>query len=415
MVSRLSTSILLVMLGTSAAMGQEKDREPPPEVRPLLDEPAMMAKGFTFAEKYMGDREGQRKAGWYPVFKTNVTGDGWISAGSGYRVAAMDRTAWLDGSAAVSWRGYKTAQGTFELIDVGGTRLSLGTQVQWLDATQIQYFGAGPNSPRDLRTDYRLETTDLIGFASYRLTDTVALEARIGRLTRPRISSSSGPFDRGYPDAREVFAAEPGFDVAQQPGFVHTHFMATRDTREDPNHPMSGGVYRAAVANYSDQDSGRFSFRRYELEAVHFAPVTAGRWTLAVHGWTMMTDTDAHQQVPAYLLPSLGGSTTLRSYSDYRFHDRHMLLLSAESRWALFEHVDFALFTDAGSVAARVRDLTLKERSYGAGLRVHVRSSTVARLDVAHGREGWRLLMRLNEPFRLNRLARRTAAAPFVP
>jgi outer membrane protein assembly factor BamA len=178
---------------------------------------------------------------------------------------------------------------------------------------------------------------------------------------------------------------------------------------------MHGGVYRAVAAVYSDRDDGRFSFRRYELEGAQFIPLSPVRWTLALHGWSVFSDTTGSSEVPSYMLPSLGGSTTLRSFSDYRFHDRHLLLASVESRWALFEHVDAVLFADAGGVASRVRDLGLKETSIGAGVRVHVRSTTIGRLDVAHGREGWRVLMRLNDPFRLNRLTRRNAAIPFVP
>ena len=36
-------------------------------------------------------------------------------------------------------------------------------------------------------------------------------------------------------------------------------------------------------------------------------------------------------------------------------------------------------------------------------------------LDVAHGDEGWRVLFRVNDPFRFSRLSRRTAPLPFVP
>jgi hypothetical protein len=374
-----------------------------------------MARGFEFASKYLKDDAGERKRGWYPLFSTEVTGDGWISAGSGYRIAALDGDAWFDGSAAVSWRGYKTAQGTFEYLNLAQRRLSVGSQVLWQDLTQIQYFGAGPLQTREHRSDYRLKSVDVIGFATYRPVNKLALEARIGRVTRPTISSSAGPFDRGYPDASETFAEEPGFERERQPPFVHGDLSATLDTRDSPGHPTDGGLYRTAASLYSDRDSGRYSFRRYELEALHFVSLSPARWTLAFHGWTVMTDTSGSALIPSYLLPSLGGSTTLRSFSDYRFHDRHLLLVSAESRWALFEHVDVALFADAGSVAPKVRDFTLKEASYGAGLRVHLNSSTFARFDVAHGREGWRLLVRLNEPFRLSRLARRTAAIPFVP
>jgi outer membrane protein assembly factor BamA len=189
----------------------------------------------------------------------------------------------------------------------------------------------------------------------------------------------------------------------------------TADTRDYPGHPYRGGLYRAAWSAYSDRDLEAFSFHRYELEAAQFVTVAPDRWTIALHGWSVISDTASGQQVPVYLLPSLGGSTTLRSYADYRFHDRHMLLLSAESRWALFTHVDAALFVDAGSVAPRVRDLDLSTTSYGIGFRIHAHQSTTARLDVARGAEGWRILLRLDEPFRLSRLSRHMAAIPFVP
>jgi outer membrane protein assembly factor BamA len=118
---------------------------------------------------------------------------------------------------------------------------------------------------------------------------------------------------------------------------------------------------------------------------------------------------------PFYLLPSLGGSNTLRSYADYRFHDRHLALSTAEARVALFTHVDAAAFFDAGNVAAQFKDLNLEKTSIGIGLRLHSDRATLGRFDVAHGAEGWRFLVRMNDPLHLSRVGRRTAAAPFVP
>jgi outer membrane protein assembly factor BamA len=129
----------------------------------------------------------------------------------------------------------------------------------------------------------------------------------------------------------------------------------------------------------------------------------------------VVSDTRDDQSVPFYMLPSLGGGSTLRSFSDFRFHDRHMLVVNLESRIALFTHVDAAVFADAGNVARRVGDLTLDKRSYGAGLRLHGHETTTIRLDVAWGREGWRTMFSLNDPFRFHRLSRATSAVPFVP
>jgi outer membrane protein assembly factor BamA len=119
--------------------------------------------------------------------------------------------------------------------------------------------------------------------------------------------------------------------------------------------------------------------------------------------------------VPFYLQPSLGGLNTLRSYTDYRFHDDHMLVANAEMRFALMTHLDLAVFADAGNVAARRGDLDLAKRSYGGGFRLHTRRETFAMADFANGTEGWRILFRLKDPLALSRLNKKSTLVPFVP
>ena len=72
-------------------------------------------------------------------------------------------------------------------------------------------------------------------------------------------------------------------------------------------------------------------------------------------------------------------------------------------------------FVDAGNVAARAGDLNLDKWSYGVGIRAHSRTATLPRLDVGHGTEGWRLFVRLNDPFGFSRLSRKSGDVPFVP
>jgi outer membrane protein assembly factor BamA len=121
--------------------------------------------------------------------------------------------------------------------------------------------------------------------------------------------------------------------------------------------------------------------------------------------------------VPFYMLPSLGGQNTLRGYHDYRFHDRDLVAVSVESRWALTAHVDGAVFIDAGTVAPRLGDLDLSalKTSYGVGLRLHTRTTTLGRVDVGISSEGWRVMFKMNDPLALTRSAHRTIVAPFVP
>src|SRR5207253_126490 len=81
-----------------------------------------------------------------------------------------------------------------------------------------------------------------------------------------------------------------------------------------------GGLYRAAVAQYSDRDYGQFSFRRYEVEGLRFVALKGDAWIVALHGWGVFSQTTGGNEVPFYMAPSLGGNNTLRGYRDYRFH-----------------------------------------------------------------------------------------------
>jgi len=338
---------------------------------------------------------GEVSNGFYVDFANIIPGSGWISGGPGYRQWLSKDRVFVDSSAAISWRGYKTAQARFELPRLARSRLSIGSQFRWQDFTQVDYFGEGPDGPEANRGEYHLRSQNLVGYLTVRPRKWLGIGAEIGWL-EPSIREST-------------------FAVANQPTFVHTEASVTADTRDFPGHPTRGSLVRAAASNFSDHDSGVFSFNRYEAEAAHFLPFAASRFVVAVHGWLVASDTTEGRFVPFYLQPSLGGHNSLRGYADYRFHDRNMLVLNAEARVPMTTHVDAAVFVDAGNVAARVGDLDFEKRSYGAGLRLHTRRQTFARFDVARSGEGWQFVFRLSDPLNLARLSRRTAPVPFVP
>jgi hypothetical protein len=346
-----------------------------------------------FSDRHFGN--GELTNGFYIDFANMIPGAGWISGGPAYRHWYAQDSVFVDTSAAISWRGYKTAQARFELPKVARSRLALGSQVKWQDFTHVEFFGEGPDAAEFNRSEYQLTSTNLVGYATLRPVESLAFETKIGWL-EPSVSDTA-------------------FVVADQPTFVHSEASVTADTRDFPGHPTRGALLRGAAANYSDRDSGIFSFRRYEGEAAGFLPLVGSRVVVALHGWLVASDTGDGRSVPFYLQPSLGGHNSLRSFADYRFHDRNMLVLNAETRVAMMTHVDAAVFVDAGNVGARVSDLNLNKRSYGAGLRLHSRRQTFARFDAARGEEGWRFLFRLTDPLNLARLSRRAANVPFVP
>jgi hypothetical protein len=386
----------------------------PPEVRSgVLPEPAVIGRLLAKGEGFFGDGD-TKKSGFYPQTTTGVSGAGWISLGPGYRASLFRDRLLVDASGVWSWRSYKVAQVGVELPTLAAGRLVLGAQLRWQDLTQVTYFGEGADSLIDNRSEYRLTSRNAVGYATLWLRSWLAATGRAGYV-RPDVRAPAGSFRRNYPDTRDLFGADIVYAQPSQPSFTYGEAALVADTRDHRGYPSRGGVYRSSWTRYRDGDRGLFNFDRFEAEAAHFVPLPRQRWVLAVHGWTVTTDVPAGSTVPFYFLPSLGGGTTLRGSTGGRFHGRHLLLTTFEARYALFDHIDVAAFMDAGGVANRYRDLEWSERSYGAGLRLHTEHATVARLDVAHGPTGWRVVLKLNDPLHLKHLSRRTAALPFVP
>ena len=380
----------------------------------LFKEPELLAKGLNYAiEKFDADDQ-RNKTGWYLELSNMITGAGWISAGPGYRHWVLDEKAFYDASAAVSWHFYQMAQMRFEAPDLTKQHLQLGVQAMYANYGQVNFFGVGPDSP-DIQTQYRLKSTDTVGYAAIAPWTYWTLSGEAGYLFNPKVSSPSGLFKPSVPTTQEVFGDVPGVTLINQPNYVHAQAAFTGDTRDYRGFPTRGGVYRIQVDSLNDQDTGLFTFRQYQAEALQLVRLTGPNWLLAFHGWLVTSDVNSNHEVPFYFLPSLGGATSLRSFQNYRYHDLNSLLVNAESRWAVYRHMDFALFADAGNVAPRFQDLNIDHTSVGAGLRFHAEHTNFARLDVAHGSEGWQVFFRTGDFFRLGRLTRRVADIPFVP
>ena len=406
------------------AQAQDARNTPPPAQEDdrataqtgLFNEPNIIDRAIRYGNRFASSGDGgEIKNGPYPEFGDLVTGSGWISGGPGYRHWLFGERAFVDASAAVSWRMFKMAQARVELPKLARSRVIAGAQARWQDYTQITYFGDGPDSLEANRSEYRIEGANVVGYVIGKPAQWLSITAAAGWISRPSIQEPGGTFERGYPDTSTMFPDDPVYQRDEQPNFMHGEIALLADTRDHRGYASRGGVYHASWSRYADRETDAFSFQRYEAEVAHFVPLADDYVTFIAHGWFVATRADQGQEVPFYLQPTIGGSNSLRSYQSYRFHDRNLLMVNVEARVRLWTHLDWAVFADAGNVAPKAGDLNVDRRSYGIGFRLHTAKATVGRLDVAHGDEGWRVLFRVNDPFRFSRLSRRTAAIPFVP
>ena len=354
--------------------------------------------------------------GFYAELGNMVSGEGWISAGPGYRRTLLNGLARLDMSAAVSWNYYTMAQVAFELPHLAHDRLSLGVQTRYQDALAIDYFGLGNHSPQSDQTAYRFRNFDVLATGRVQANRWLALEGRAGWIPSPDLLAAAGRVSVPNTVNRFTEASAPG--ITTQPGFVHADVSILADTRDHPGHPSNGGLYRATAALYSDRNGGAYTFRRYEAEAMQYVPLGTPKWILGLHAWGVFSDAAAGATVPFYLMPTMGGKNTLRGFYSYRFHDNDMALANVESRWPLLTHMDVAVFGDVGTVAHAVSTFDIHDtrHSFGAGVRFHNAATTLLRIDAGHSADGWRLFFVMSEPFKRQTPASgRTSVVPFVP
>lgn len=316
-----------------------------------------------------------------------------FGAGPGYRYSTGQFD--LRVSAAGSLRGYAIGEASLALPGEVKNGPYLALYARFRDFPQEDFFGIGPQSLREARTNFALRDTLARVSGGLRAGGLTAglhagyLDPRIGRGTDKRMPSTDAYFS-----PPEV----PG--LSEQPAFALFEPFVEFTTADPPLNPTTGGRFRLTFSRYSDRDLNRFSFRRWDVDARQYVPFLHRARTIALRVWLSSSDPDAGHEVPFYLEPFLGGAYSLRGFRSFRFRDRSLALAQAEYRWRINEFVTGALFYDTGAVAPRLSDLGKLEHDYGFGLRLGGRGGVAFRTDIVFGSgEGTRFLVRFDNVF----------------
>ncbi len=320
-------------------------------------------------------------SGFYPIFGSVYSGGG-FTLGGGYRRFYGDRTRW-DLGGLYSLKNYKLIDLSTTSLGHAGGRVDLLARVGWRDATQVAYHGLGIESSED-RSNFRMKQAYAGGNIGFKPIPWIVFGAG-ATVEDFTLEEGTG----SQPSIEDVHTPDSAPGLGVSPTYLHTVGSAGIDWRPSPGYARRGGLYEVSLHNYADNDS-TYSFDRLGAEIVQHLPILRENWVISLHGRleSVLDDDDA---VPYFLMPSLGGGSSLRGYNSWRFRDRQSLLLSAEWRWIPNRlGLDMALFYDAGIVKPRFRDLTLNgmKSDVGIGVRFHSPLATPLRIELARGSEG---------------------------
>ena len=318
---------------------------------------------------------------------------GGIKQGSGIALGPAFSHTFSNGGftqikAVYSLKQFKLLQARYDTRRFWSDRAIVISRVRWQDAPKLPLYRLGQDSP-DEHVNSGERKTEASSRVILKVAPMVTITTGFGV---ERYTTSGGRIDLKEDTALAALPAIPPVPgLSTSPLFAHAYVSAGLDSRTSPDYSRSGRFFEAALHDFHDWKDGQDSFRRVELTAQQLIPTHGERGVIDLSARTWLSQSRGVRSVPFFLMPTIGGGEQLRAYPSYRFRDRDALLLKGEYRWAVHKMVDVAGVYEAGTVAPDVKGLSLDNmaHSVGMGIRVHSKTSSLFRADLAHGREGF--------------------------
>jgi len=326
-----------------------------------------------------------------------VQGSG-FALGPEYRL----RTKYLGGNtlvagAQLSTKLYQKYYTRWAMPNLAGGHIFFDFNGAPRNYSQIDYFGPGPHSSKNNRTDYRLEDTTVDASLGVKPVKKLNLGGSAGYVW---MNIGPGTSDE-FPSTDKIFPPNitPGID--SQTNFLRYGPYARFDYLDNPETPANGGLYTFEYTWYQDQKLNLHNFRRIDAEIQQYFGFFADTRVIALRAKATLTDADRGQTVPFYMQSILGGSEDLRGFLPFRFYDNNSFLLNAEYRWHVLSVMDMAVFADGGKVFPRRGELNFShlEGDGGIGFRFNYQGRPFMRIDIAGSREGFRFWFKFNDIF----------------
>lgn len=360
-------------------------------------EPKGIEKALLYIEEHRVLERFSVADGWYPIIGSLQTGAG-LAGGVGYRKHLLDDQFFMNVAGAMSLKLYKAVDANAVFPSLWNNRIEAGAHLRWYDYPQEDFFGLGPESAFENRSNYRIKGPDVKGRGFFRLRPWLFVGGELGFLF-PTIEQGT---DTRMPSIEQVFTDAEAPGLAAQPSFFYKTTFVELNTLDQPGNPRSGALLRANYGAWNDRETNQFDFGRFDAVAAHFFPIFDKKRVFAARAVLSFVNNDPSSRVPFYVLPYIGGSNSVRSFREFRFRDENAFFMNFEYRWEAFAGLDMGLFMDKGKVAADWEDINFQDlkTAYGIGFRFNTFKSVFLRIDIATGGgEGTRMFFKFSPAF----------------
>jgi hypothetical protein len=333
--------------------------------------------------------------GFYPFIGSVYSGGG-LAGGPGYRFYFGDNNV-FDLHGAYSIKGYKMFDASANIVGLGDGKVTSRLHANYTDAGKVAFYGIGNDSSKDDKTSFSFTPVGADLIETIRPKRWLGVGGTLGYM---KLETGPGE-DSLVPSIEEVFPRSeiPGFD--RRLTYITGSIFFEIDTRQGPSYTTNGGLYRVEWLNNNSRERDALDFHRVDVELDQFIPILRANQVIALRASASFTDLTGNNNIPFYLLPTLGGGKELRGFPDFRFRDNHRMLMTAEYRWTPSKFMDAAIFYETGKVASQKSDLDFNDLHdcYGFGVRFHAPTVTALRIEIARSSETTRLIFSASAPF----------------
>ena len=340
--------------------------------------PYVPDKGERIAAKVQNIITGEGRH-FHPFFDSAYSGGG-FAFGAGYLQHVSPFNS-VDFRGSYSLNNYKRAEVEFVAPRLFHRRGHLSVLGGWREATQVKFFGLGTDSPGgDARANYAFQRPNLSALLTLWPTRRYLLVRGGYEWAKWSLEPAGGRF----PYIGDIIdnANLPGVDSTAK--YRHSQVTVGFDWRTSPGYSRRGGITGSPRTIMTTRKTGSASGRSTTKPSSIFRSCVSAGCSRSAPAPRRPTRR-AIERTPFFMLPYLGGSSSLRGYTSLRFRDQNSLLLQGEWRIMASRFLDSAIFYDAGKVTARRSDLDFNGLKHDYGFRSAVPR---ADLDAAPPRAG---------------------------
>ncbi len=252
---------------------------------------------------------------------------------------------------------------------------------QW--RPQENFYGLGHDSLKSQHTNFALRQS----WAGLRLEVTPMKRMGLGAIYRLSRSKAQSGQNSLFPSPPQYFSDLPGYGTYTrlQSGGFYFNLDYLRDEYQ------FGGAGHWGVTYHESLDRSRIRYFAYEMQLEGRLPIFSKSSVLVGQAdMEFNRPRGGSDPIPFYLLPHIGGSSTMRGFELDRFYGKNLILLSLEYRYRIHPNIQAVPFFDEGQIFDNTDELAWLNwhRTYGFGLRFRSVRGTILRIEYGRSKEG---------------------------